>query len=305
MPDIDAEDSIPLDEGEVEYMGPRDYLRSGYNVMLRQGFETATGWDVEVCGDIPINAGTSSSSALVTCWLLFLSNVGNVPVDPAQLATLGFLTEVKEFNEAGGMMDHFASSLGNLLFLETAPEFVPHPLPATLGGFVLAYSGPKRCTVDDLRSVKTSSLQSFDVMKLIFPEFDPHTTSLEEIEPYIGSLSETSQKFLVGQIKDRDLTLQARELLADVRPDEQKLGEFLNAHHAVLRDNLGISTQTIEDMLAIAQNAGGLGGKINGSGFGGCMFSYCPEAQESVLNALTEAGFDGWSIDVSPGASEL
>jgi galactokinase len=304
MPDINAEDTIPLGEGEVEYQNSRDYLRSGYNIMLRQGFDSSSGWDVEVHGDIPINAGTSSSSALVTCWLLFLSRAGNVPVDPTQLATLGYLTEVKEFNEAGGMMDHFTSSYGKLLFLETAPEFIPHPLPAQLGGFVLAYSGPKRCTVDDLRFVKNSSLQSFEDVKEVFPSFDPHTTTLEELSPYLDSLSETSQKFLVGQVKDRDLTLQARDLFAGSDADEHLIGEYLNAHHTVLRDNLGISTDAIETLLSLAIDAGAVGGKINGSGFGGCMFAYCPGNQDPVLRAIIDAGFDAWAIDVAPGASE-
>jgi galactokinase len=141
-------------------------------------------------------------------------------------------------------------------------------------------------------------------MKEILPTFDPYATSLEELDPYLESLSYTSQKFLVGQIKDRDLTLQARELLTGTNPDDHVLGEYLNAHHAILRDNLGISTGTIENLLAIAIDAGAVGGKINGSGFGGCMFAYCPGNQDAVLNAILDAGFDTWAIEVAPGASE-
>ncbi len=42
MPDINAELSIALDVGEMKYEGKRDYLRSGYNVLLRRGFRAAT-----------------------------------------------------------------------------------------------------------------------------------------------------------------------------------------------------------------------------------------------------------------------
>ncbi len=305
MPDINSEILIPLEEGEVKYEGPRDYLRSGYNVLLRRGFRAQTGWEAEIRGNIPINAGTSSSSALVTCWLLFLSRVGGISIAPPQLAELGFLTEVKEFGEAGGMMDHFASSFGNLLFLETAPEFRPHLLKAQLGGFVLANSGPKRCTVDDLRSVKTSSLQAFAEMKQVYPAFDPVRTSREEMAPYLASLSDNGQKFLEGQLIDRDLTIQARELLERGKPDPKILGKLLSSHHAVLRDYLGVSTPRIEQMMNIAFAAGGLGGKINGSGFGGCMYCYCPGTEATVQKALADAGFDAWTVYVSPGAAEI
>ncbi len=305
MPDINAELSIPLDVGEIRYEGKRDYLRSGYNVLLRRGFRALSGWSVEIRGDIPINAGVSSSSALVTCWLLFLSRVGSLSLTPSQLAELGFLTEVKEFGEAGGMMDHFASSLGNLIFLETAPQFRPHSLKAQLGGFVLANSGPKRCTVDDLRFVKTSSLEAFGEIKNVFPDFDPVRTAREKIAPYLASISENGRKFLDGQLQDRDLTIQARALLSKGKPDPRVLGKLLSRHHAVLRDYLGVSTPRIEQMMDIALASGGLGGKINGSGFGGCMYCYCPGTEFVVQKALIDAGFDAWIIKISPGASEL
>jgi galactokinase len=305
MPDINSELSIKLDVGEVKYEDQRDYLRSGYNILLRRGFHTFTGWNVEIRGDIPINAGTSSSSALVICWLLFLSNAGGLLLTPLQLANLGFLTEVKEFGEAGGMMDHFASSFGNLLLLETAPEFRPHPLEAQLGGFVLANSGPKRCTVDDLRSVKTSSLQAFAEIKEVYPAFDPRQTSQAELAPYFEQISANNKKFLKGQLEDRDLTLQARALLSKPKPDPRILGKLLSSHHAVLRDYLGVSTPRIEQMMDIALAAGGLGGKINGSGFGGCMYCYCPGAETTVQKALTDAGFEAWIVSVSPGATEI
>lgn len=305
MPDINSELIIPLDIGEVKYEGKRDYLRSGYNVLLRRGFRSGSGWNVEIHGDIPINAGASSSSALVTCWLLFLSRVGGLSLSPSQLAELGFLTEVKEFGEAGGMMDHFASSFGNLLFLETAPEFCPHPLKSQLGGFVLANSGPKRCTVEDLRFVKNSSLQAFGEIKKLFPDFDSVRTSRKQITPFLASMSENGKKFLEGQLIDRDLTLQARKLLEKGKPDPKSLGKLLLSHHAILRDNLGVSTPRIEQMLEISLAAGGLGGKINGSGFGGCMYCYCPGAENAVQKALSDAGFESWKVNVSPGAAEI
>ena len=43
-------------------------------------------------------------------------------------------------------------------------------------------------------------------------------------------------------------------------------------------------------MLEAALNAGAYGGKINGSGGGGCMFAYAPDNPEKVAEAIKNAG---------------
>ena len=46
----------------------------------------------------------------------------------------------------------------------------------------------------------------------------------------------------------------------------------------------------IELMLKSALDAGAYGGKINGSGGGGCMFVYCPDNIDKVKKAINNAG---------------
>jgi len=47
--------------------------------------------------------------------------------------------------------------------------------------------------------------------------------------------------------------------------------------------------------------AGALGGKITGSGGGGCMFAYAPEHTEEVAEAITRAGGRAYVVRVSEG----
>jgi len=58
----------------------------------------------------------------------------------------------------------------------------------------------------------------------------------------------------------------------------------------VLRELVGISTPKIDRMLRAALQNGALGGKINGSGGGGCMFAYAPDDPETVARAIERAG---------------
>jgi D-glycero-alpha-D-manno-heptose-7-phosphate kinase len=53
----------------------------------------------------------------------------------------------------------------------------------------------------------------------------------------------------------------------------------------------GITTQTIDDVYALALRHGALGGKITGAGGGGFLLLYCPaEAQADVQRALCARG---------------
>jgi galactokinase len=54
-------------------------------------------------------------------------------------------------------------------------------------------------------------------------------------------------------------------------------------------------------MLEVAMKAGALGGKINGSGGGGCMFAYAPENTEKVAEAIEAAGGKAYIIEVGEG----
>ena len=79
---------------------------------------------------------------------------------------------------------------------------------------------------------------------------------------------------------------------------------MLNRQHAILRDTLGVSTDKIETMLEAAIGAGAHGGKINGSGGGGCMFVYAPESAEEVAAAIERAGGKAYIVHVDKGSTK-
>ena len=76
---------------------------------------------------------------------------------------------------------------------------------------------------------------------------------------------------------------------------------MLNEHQEILDMKLGISTPKINLMLRKALDAGAYGGKINGSGGGGCMFVYAPEQPEKVAAAIEQAGGKAYIIRVDRG----
>ena len=66
---------------------------------------------------------------------------------------------------------------------------------------------------------------------------------------------------------------------------------------------LDVSTVKIDNMLDAALDAGALGGKITGSGGGGCMFAYAPDNPEIVAEAIQKAGGRSFVINSDIGTS--
>ena len=79
---------------------------------------------MEVVSEIPIQAGCSSSSSIMVGWIQFLSQMANDPIHlhPDKIAELAYKAEVLEFNEPGGMMDHYSTSKGGMLYLDFEPK---------------------------------------------------------------------------------------------------------------------------------------------------------------------------------------
>jgi galactokinase len=315
LPDIDESMEIFLNNGELDYVSKRDYLRSGYNQFQRMGVKFSKGYDIKITGDIPINAGVASSSALVLAWLYFLNTIGGTPLkDELALANEGYNAEVREFGEAGGKMDFFSSAFGNIIYLDSSTiEPTVDKYDLTLGGFVLGDSLEKKDTVDDLIRIKNTSLDGFKTLKEINSEFDLFNSKIADIEEFLPNLNKNHQKIIVGQLKNRDLTQDAKILISSyynqsIKSEKdklifyQQLGILLNEHHRQLNSNIGISTNKINTMLSECVDIGALGGKINGSGFGGTMFALTTPRKESALAAAIEnAGGKAYLIKTSKG----
>jgi galactokinase len=303
LPDIGEVEDINLD-APLAYSRPRDYLKSGVNVVRRAGVRLDHGWDCEVRGTIPINAGTSSSSALVVAWVKFLLEAASDPraCDADQVAELGFLTEVAEFKEPGGKMDHYASAKGQVVAIHFGDHFRLTHLRRPLGRFVLANSLQKKDTTGMLGFIKSNVLDGLAAVRRSLPEFSLLSPVGDEERRAVEALPNPDQRRLLsGTLRTRDLTSRGEDLFLAPEFDHREFGRLLSAQHRVLRDELRISTPKIESLMETALKAGAYGGKINGSGGGGCLFVYAPDDTERVARALEDAGGKPCIISIDEG----
>ena len=307
LPDIASELQMEISDSRLPYLEKRDYFRSGYNILLDKGLRFSKGIECTVHGNIPINSGTSSSSALLVTWLHFLSKMADNPHDfsAKELGELAFVAEVAEFGEPGGMMDHLSTAIGNAVYLEFDPKVKAEALQPNLGTFVLADSLEPKDTIGVLKRAKFARLDLIEKIKEQVPDFSLHTFETTDKEKLAPFLSNDEYALLNGTLRNRDILREALELFRSQSMSDEQLGKLLSEHHGILRDLLQISTPKIERMLAAAKEAGALGGKINGSGGGGCMFVYAPNDPEKVADAIDKAGGKSYVIKIDRGTTKI
>lgn len=302
LPDIGDSEEFSLDK-EVVYTKERDYLKSAVNVLRRKGIRFPTGWDCHVRGTIPINSGTASSSALVVTWVKFLLEAAKDERahDPEEIAELSFLTEVAEFKEPGGKMDHFSTALGGVVSIDFNEELEARKLKNSLKEFVLADSLQKKDTTGMLGYIKSHVLEGVTRIQKKIDGFNLKSPLEERENEEIEQLSPDVKRLLKGTLLTRDLTAEGRALFESEVFDHTRFGELLSRQHDILKDYIRISTPKIEQMMDAALNAGALGAKTNGSGGGGCMFAYAPEKAENVAEALEKTGAKAYIVRVDTG----
>jgi len=302
LPDINGADEFDARE-EIPYRSRRDYLRSAANVLRRAGLEMRQGYDITVQGTIPINAGCGSSSSMLIAWIGFLaaSQDPSFPCDPETVARYAHRAEVLEFEEPGGMMDHYTAAVGGLLHIKTEGEIECTPLPAKLNGFVLGDSLTPKDTTSTLARSRQAMAEAVAVARREVPDFDIHRTSLEDTRAMFDKLEPRGREMLEGNLVNRDLCRAGLEALRQEQPDPPEVGRLLFAHHEQLSRNIQVSTPKIDQMVEAARDAGALGAKINGSGGGGCMFAYAPGHEEAVADAIRSAGGEAYIVQAHPG----
>jgi galactokinase len=305
MPDIHESRIIYLNENFTSKTGEIDFLLAGLRVVKKVGCHPNKGFVATIKSEIPLNAGVSSSSALVVGWIHLLLELfgADVKVESELIARLAYEAEVLEHNSPGGKMDQYTISLGHLLYLETGDSLQFQTFEQPLSHMILVESGIPKETLGTLRNIRALSQEAIELVREFNPNFILEDCSLEEMETNLKILPKQLQPYFRAAITNHDITQKALNILRKDHLDLITLGALMSQHHRVLKELLNVSHPSIDKILDIALDQGAYGGKIVGSGGGGCaVILTAAKFEHNIIDALLKSGVkNAYPIAVSSG----
>ena len=279
-----------------------DYLLSAIAVLKKEGLKLRQGYDVEIEGNIPLNAGLSSSSALTVAWIRFLLTSQEFQRDwnNKQVGHWAYESEVLYFNQPGGLMDQYSIAQGGLIFIDTQTG-ESSELTTDVVKLVVAESGLPKKTLDVLKNGRVFGQNAIQAVKTYDSKFSMQNATVDDYEKYKHIVPEEYLAHWYAAVHNYQITKDAKRELSRETPNPEYLGELMNAHQKILQNQIQNTPQPMIAMMNAAREAGALGAKIIGSGGGGCMLALVmEETKKKVIDAfLNQGAKDAYEVNLT------
>lgn len=267
------------------------------------------GADIAVASDVPVGAGLSSSAALECAVALALAELFGRATDDTGRAVLASACMRAENDFVGvptGGMDQQISlrgRAGHAMLLDCRTGTVRHvPFDPAADGLALLV-------------VDTAAPH-----RLVDGQYAQRRRAVEDAARQLGvdSLRDTDS---VAALRDTILARRARHVVTEIgrvraavsaldAGDVRALGPLLDASHRSLRDDFEVSSVELDSAVDAARDAGALGARMVGGGFGGSALALCEAAAvEKISHAVrVAAGRRGlpqprfWKVAPAAGA---
>lgn len=293
---------LEIDESEVK---KGDFLAASLAVLARKNIRPTKGYAISIHSDIPVNAGVSSSSALVIAFMRFMVNAfSTTAVDPQKLADWANEAEVTFFGDPGGLMDHYSIALEELrvIYPDSRTTSVLRR-PSDLH-MVLVESGIAKETVGVLSMAKEKALEALAIAQSLNPDINYHDATMSDIEAYRSHLSPELFTYWQAAIANLEITRSGIALLSapNVSGAVIRLAELINAHQFYLQTAIQNTPELMQQQMKAALNAGGLAAKVIGSGGGGCFFVLSAvDTQQAIIERVLESGARAaYTVKITP-----
>ncbi len=277
--------STAVEIGEVDGWAA---LVAGVVWALRQDGHRVPGADLVIESTIPAGAGLSSSAAVACGVALALDDLGELGLDRAGIAAVARRSENDYLGVPSGVMDQLAVMHEAASLIDTRTgEVTSIEVPWGEAGLSLV--------VIDTRVQHA----------IAGGEYTSRHEECARAAEVLG-LDHLSDVTLDGlyRLDDEDLRSRARHVLTETArvrsavraladQDWPQLGTIMSAAHASLRDDFAVSCPELDAAVEAAVEAGALGARLTGFGFGGSVIALAPTAGLLPLKAAVEAAFAG------------
>jgi mevalonate kinase len=229
------------------------------NTLQQLGIKQEPAAQIKISSSIPIASGMGSGAAIATAIVRVLAEYYNIKLSAAEVSALVYSSEQRYHGTPSGI-DNTVIAFQQPIWFCRQPHGSPIIKPISIAKpFTLLIGdtnkrSPTHLPVGDVRARREQNPQHYDQL------FD----QVEQIAHAIR------QHLAQGQIA--------------------QLGPLLNQNQQLLQQ-IGVSSPELETLIAAARQAGALGAKLSGAGWGGVMIALVEEQnQHAVKQALLQAG---------------
>jgi galactokinase len=278
--DVDSEVELAAD-GSTEPAGVAEvwgrYAAGVIRTLAAHG-RPAVGMDGIVSSTLPLGAGLSSSAALEVSLALALNDVAGFELPTLDVALACQQAEQDAVGVPVGIMDQLTSLAGRrdhaLLIDCRSLAIEPIRLPPRLA-VLIVHSGVSRALVDSAYGERRQACEA------------------AAARLGLSSLRDATPEQVADDPRARHVVSENARVLEAAKAleagDVAALGPLLSASHASLRDDFEVSTPDLDALTAALVDAGALGARLTGAGFGGCVVGLASrDVAESVVE--TAAG---------------
>ncbi len=269
-------------------LGWRAYVRGTVYELASEGVDVR-GTELTIDSDLPTGSGLSSSAALTVALAMALTDAsGHEPLPDLELARLAQRVENDWAGANTGLLDHLASLSGERdhAVLIDFEELTTRPVPLELGDhrLVLLDSGERHSHADGGYNTRRAEAHEAAYRMRLQTLRDATITDLHMLpDELVGRARHV--------ISENGRVLTAVEALQS--GDLQKLGLLLNQSHQSLRDEFEVSTPALDRAQQTLIDAGALGARMVGGGFGGSVIGLMPAGTELPEGARVVTPADG------------
>lgn len=289
---------VPLDQ-TTPLTGESHWANYVFGVVAkyRDAGHKCGGFEIAIDADLPAGAGLSSSAALESATALVVEALAGIQKLPKERALLCQAAEHAYAGVPCGIMDQLAVNggvAGHGLAIDCRTlDVTPSPLPAGIA-MVVVDSKVKHALADgEYGKRKADCVAAAGALGAT----------------YLRGVTPRQVEALKGVVSDQ-VYRRARHVVTEIvrvqefaraleKGDLEKIGELMAGSHASLRDDFEVSCAELDQLVEIANEAGVIGSRMTGGGFGGSTVNLVKEADaESVAQDIVRRYKEKTGADV-------